>query len=219
MEKEKRRQKVRVFQGNARLASLLIVILGLLCGGGWIFFNKGLYLLPEEMCEGALGRDAVKRVLPQARAAESGSRSQGAGRDLTFSCHVTTSGDSILSGKAQVRSLSREEWLEYYRGPGGRHQVIRVSVGDIEALALTESRATSSVYVPCTPPSVPSYEASQPYAVIGETWVYGQAEATGEPLRQDLTDFAYQLAVHAYQLAECKAPRDFPKELPRYEDR
>ncbi|MFC9464950.1 hypothetical protein [Streptomyces coelicoflavus] len=92
-------------------------------------------------------------------------------------------------------------------------------MGDIEALALTGSRATSSVYVPCAPPSVPSYEASQPHAVIGETWVYGQAKATGEPLRQDLTDFAYQLAVHAYQLAECKAPRDFPKELPRYEDR
>ncbi|GHI04450.1 hypothetical protein [Streptomyces cellostaticus] len=38
------------------------------------------------------------------------------------------------------------------------------------------------------------------------------------PLRQALTDFAYQLTQHAYKLAECKDSRGFPKELPRYKD-
>lgn len=218
MEKGKRRQKILALRGDVKVVSLFFVILGLLCGGGWVFLNKGLYLLPEKMCEGALGRDMVKRVLPQARAAESGSHGRGAGADFSFSCHVTTSDDSTLSGKARVQPLSRDKWIEYYRGPGRQHEVIRVTVGDIEALALTGSSAVSSVYVPCAPRSVPSYNASQPYAVVGETWVYGEAKAAGKPLRQDLTDFAYQLAAHAYQSAECKAPRSFSKELPRYGD-
>ncbi|MFF2509679.1 hypothetical protein [Streptomyces sp. NPDC058086] len=72
------------------------------------------------------------------------------------------------------------------------------------------------MYVPCAPPGVPSYNASQPYAVVGEARI-GPAKATGVPLRQALTDFAYQLAKHAYKLAECKDPRGFPEELPRYE--
>ncbi|WP_405990434.1 hypothetical protein [Streptomyces sp. NBC_00986] len=73
------------------------------------------------------------------------------------------------------------------------------------------------MYVPCTPLSVPSYNSSQPYSVVGETWVSNPANTKSMPLRQTLTDFAYQLAQHAYKLAECKEPRDFPKELPRYE--
>ncbi|MGX4691709.1 hypothetical protein [Streptomyces sp. JNUCC 63] len=75
------------------------------------------------------------------------------------------------------------------------------------------------MYVPCAPPGVPSYNASQPYAVVGEALVYGRAKVTGVPLHQALTDFAYQLTKHAYKLAECKAPRDFPEQLPRYEER
>jgi hypothetical protein len=219
VEKGKWRHKALAFRGNVKVVSLFFVVLGLLCGGGWIFLNKGLYLLPERMCEGALDRDVVKRVLPEAREAESGSDIRGAGADLSFSCHVTTSDDSTLSGKARVQPLSRDKWLEYYRGPGGQHQVIRVSAGDVEALALTGSSTVSSVYVPCAPPSVPSYNASQPYAVVGEVWVYGEAKATGESLRQHLTDFAYQLAAHAYETAECKMPRSFSQELPRYGDR
>ncbi len=199
---------------------LIMLIIGLFCGTGWAFLNKGLYLLPNKMCDGTLERDTVKQVLPKARSADSGFDSQGAGGNLTFWCHVTTSNDSILSGKAQVEPVSRDKWLEYYQGSGKRNQLIRVSVGNIEALARIDSSAnTSSVYVPCAPPSVPSYNSYQPYAVVGETWIDKPANTKGMPLRQTLTDFAYQLAQHAYKLAECKEPRDFPKELPRYGDR
>ncbi|MFG2120559.1 hypothetical protein [Streptomyces sp. NPDC048710] len=205
---------------RTRVILLFFVALGLFCGAGWLFLNKGLYLLPDKMCEGTLERDMVKEVLPRAQSADSGSDRQGAGDDLTFWCHVTTSDDVSLSGEARVQPASPEEWLEAYRGSGIRHRIIRVSVGDIEALAQIDPSAdTSSVYVPCAPPGVPAYNASESYAVIGETRVYGRPKATGVPLRQALTDFAYQLSKHAYKLAECKAPRDFPAELPRYKDR
>lgn len=203
---------------RTKVILLFFVALGLFCGAGWLFLNKGLYLLPDKMCEGTLKRDMVKQVLPRAQSADSGSDSQGAGDNLSFWCHVTTSDDVSLSGEARVQSVSQQQWLDNYRESGARH-VIHVSVGDIEGLAqIDPGTDTSSVYVPCVPPAVPSYNASEPYAVIGETRVYGSAKATGVPLRQALTDFAYQLSKRAYKLAECKAPRDFPAELPRYKD-
>ncbi|GHH02393.1 hypothetical protein [Streptomyces rubradiris] len=36
------------------------------------------------------------------------------------------------------------------------------------------------------------------------------------PLRQTLTDFAYRLTRHAYDLAGCEGSRPLPGELPRY---
>jgi hypothetical protein len=219
MEKSHRSRTQPASWQNTKVILLLFVALGLFCGAGWLFLNKGLYLLPDKMCEGTLERNVVKQVLPPARSADSGSDSQGTGDDLTFWCHVTTSDDVSLSGEARVQPASREEWLEHYRGSGVRHRIIRVSVGDIEALAQIDPSAdTSSVYVPCAPPGLPKHDASQPYAVIGETRIYGRSKATGVPLRQALTDFAYQLTKHAYKLAECKDPRHFPVELPRYKD-
>lgn len=46
----------------------------------------------------------------------------------------------------------------------------------------------------------------------------GESRASGAALRQAVTDFAYQLTKHAYELAECQAPRTLPEELPRYEE-
>lgn len=205
---------------NARVILLFLVVLGLFCGGGWAFLNKGLYVLPDKMCEGTLKRDTVKQVLPKARSADSGSDVQGSGSGLSFWCHVNTSNDSSLSGEARVQPVSREQWISDYRQFGGQHQIIRVSAGDMEALAQIDPSAdTSSVYVPCVPSGLPERDASRPYAVIGESRIYGSAKVTGVPLRQALTDFAYQLSRHAYELAECKGHRNFPAQLPRYEDR
>jgi hypothetical protein len=205
--------------GPVRTTILFVVVLGVLSGAGWMFLNKGLYLLPGQMCEGVLPRDAVKQVLPRVRSAGTSSTVHGAGENLTFWCRVTTSGESSLSGEARIEQVSSDKWLEYYRGVGDQHRVIRITMGGMQALAQIDSdENTSSVYVPCEPPAVPEYNASRPYAVVGETRVYGTAKAKGIPLRQALTDFAYRLSEHAYKLAECKAPRDFPKELPRYKD-
>ncbi|MFF8728211.1 hypothetical protein ACF073_17205 [Streptomyces sp. NPDC015171] len=195
---------------------LFFTALAVFCGAGWAFLNKGLYLLPDKMCEGTIERDTVKDVLPNARSAESGSDRQGAGDRLRVWCHVTTSNDSLLSGQARVEPVSRGTWLKSYQ-ESGETQVVRVSAGGIDALARLDTDAgTSSVYVPCSPPDVPSYNASRPYAVVSEAWVHGPARAEGAPLRQTLTDFAYRLTEHAYELAGCEKPRDFPDELPRY---
>ncbi|MEU9989369.1 hypothetical protein AB0E10_21755 [Streptomyces sp. NPDC048045] len=219
METPQRNRSQLASWGNWKVILLFLTALGLLCGTGWIFLNKGLYLLPDKMCEGTLEQDTAKQVLPRARSADSGSATQGSGDQLSFWCHVNTSNDSWLSGEARVRPISRKDWLGSYQDSRGKNQIIRVSADGIEALAQINSEAnTSAVYVPCTPPVVPDYNASQPYAVVGEARVNGPARAKGLPLGQTLTDFAYQLTQHAYKLAECKAPRDFPKELPRYKD-
>ncbi|MFK4147958.1 hypothetical protein [Streptomyces sp. NPDC004065] len=205
---------------GGKVVLLFLLVLGVFCGGGWMFLNKGLYLLPDRMCEDTLDRDTVKQVLPNVRSADSSANTQGAGDGLTFWCRVTTSSDSSLSGEARVRQVSRGQWLEYYRGAGERSRVVRVSVEGVEALARIDSgETTSAVYVPCTPPAVPEYNASRPYAVAAEARVYGPARAAGVPLRQALTDFAYRLARHAYHVAECEKRRELPRELPRYKER
>ncbi|WP_432033160.1 hypothetical protein [Streptomyces antibioticus] len=195
-----------------------LVILSLLGGGTWIFFVKGLYLLPEDMCDGTLKRGTVTRVLPQARAADTGSRAHGAGPDLSFSCDVTTSGSSYLSGLARVLPVSREKWLDSYRGSGGDNRIVHVSAdGGIEAVAELES-GSAGVYVPCEPPGVPSYNASADYGVVTEFSVSDDSKVTGAELRQILTDVAYRMSRHTYELAECGKGRDLPAELPRYEE-
>jgi hypothetical protein len=183
------------------------------------FFTKGLEHLPSKMCENTVDRDMVIDVLPSARSAKEGSDRQNSGDDLTFYCHVATSSDSSLWSQAGVRPVSKEKWLKSYRGSGGDSRIIRVSVDGIEAVARLDPEDTEAgVYVSCVPPTVPSYNASAAYAVITEVNVSGDAKATGATLRQTLTDVAYRLTEHVYKLAECKAPRDFPDELPRYEN-
>ncbi|MET7288596.1 hypothetical protein [Streptomyces sp. NPDC005573] len=201
---------------NARVILLLLLALGIFCGAGWMFLNKGLYLLPDKMCEGTLERNTVQQLLPRTRSADSGSDIRGSGGDLAFWCHVTTSDRSAVSGEAKVRPVSRAQWLDYYQNSGTR-KIMRVSMGDMQALAqIDPGETTSSVYVPCEPSGVPAYKGSQPYAVVGEARVDGSAGLTGVPLHQALTDFAYRLTEHAYKLAGCKAHRDFPERLPRY---
>ncbi|MGW4343842.1 hypothetical protein ACWEL8_01890 [Streptomyces sp. NPDC004690] len=213
-------RRVSPSRRDIRVILLILVVLGAFSGAGLAYFNKGLYLLPAKMCDGTLDRDTVKQVLPRARSADTGSSDRSAEHGRTFSCYVTTSNHSSLSGGAQVQSTSREKWIESYRGSRGSGEIIRVTSGDIQAVAQMDSSAgTSSVYIPCALPGVPSADASQSYAVVGEARVYGRAKASGVPLRQALTDFAYQLTRHAYELAECKNHRAFPEKLPRYRER
>ncbi|ARP71804.1 hypothetical protein LK06_019695 [Streptomyces pluripotens] len=90
----------------------------------------------------------------------------------------------------------------------------------VEALAQMDGDiGSASIYVPCAPANVEEGSASQAYALVAEAGVTGKSRATGAELRQALTDFAYQLTQRAYGLAECKTPRAFPEQLPRYKDR
>lgn len=105
---------------NTRVVLLFLVVLGLFCGAGWTFLNKGLYLLPGKMCEGTLERDTVKSVLPSARSADSDSHGQGVGNGLTFWCYVTTSNDSSISGKPGYGPSRVRHGSPTIEGPGTR---------------------------------------------------------------------------------------------------
>ncbi|MEU4033168.1 hypothetical protein [Streptomyces collinus] len=191
------------------------VILVLVCGGLFVFFVKGLYLLPDKVCEGSVQRDVVIRTLPRARAADEWSDHRGRGTDFMFGCRVSTSGDSILSGSVNLRESSKDAWERFYGGDAGT-RVVRTSAGRVAALAQLDDDGVASVYVPCEPKDAGG--ASGPRALVADVDVIGKSRASRGDRRQDLTDFAYQLTRHAYALAGCKGPSDFPGQLPRYED-
>lgn len=203
---------------NAKGLLLSLTVLCLVGVAAWFmyaqFFTKGLERLPAKICEGAVERDTVIQVLPAARSAEEGARRGNSGNDQVFSCHVSTSDDSSLLGRSWVRPVSKADWLASYGGSGGNNQVIHKSVGGIEALAQLDTEQ-AAVYVPCVSSALSSGDASDDYAVITSLEAGGDLKETGTALRQSLTDIAYQLTKHAYKLAECEGPRDFPEELPR----
>ncbi|MFI6037597.1 hypothetical protein ACIBBD_26160 [Streptomyces sp. NPDC051315] len=212
------RERIATWESGKGFLLCLTVLL-VLGSVAWLFLIKGLYLLPEKMCEGTLERSVVTQVLPKARSAEDGSDRRGAGESFSFSCYVHTSNDSSLWGRADVEPVTREKWLESYRGSGDRNRIVSVSVDGIEALARLDDRnAVAGVYVPCAPPVAADFNAPETYAVITEVGVDGDTEATGTALRQTLTDIAYRITERSYELAECKEARGFPVELPRYED-
>ncbi|MFI1724868.1 hypothetical protein [Streptomyces sp. NPDC020489] len=214
-----------ISEQKATQRSTKVILLGLtaLCLAGVItwagyvqFFTDDLENLPTKICDGSVDRDLATKVLPPARSADEGFKRQNSGDDLTFYCHVDTSNDSSLWSEAKVQPLSKADWLESLQGSSGRDRIIRTSVDGIEAVAKLDTEH-AAVYVSCSPPGVPSYNTPEDYAVTTRVEANGDLNMTGTALRQTLTDFAYQVTKHTYELADCKGSRDFPKELPRYE--
>ena len=199
-----------------RALSIGLVVIGLIGGGVFLFSIKGLYLLSDKVCDGTVKRDVAIRTLPRTRSADEWADQGGTGRNFSYACRVSTSGDSILSGQVDLRDSSKAAWVDSYGSLAASH-VIRVSKGYVEALAQIDGDGGSaSIYVPCVPTNVKEGDASHAYALVADAGVTGKSRATGAELRQALTDFAYQLTKHAYELAGCKGPHDFPEELPRY---
>ncbi|MFJ4952857.1 hypothetical protein [Streptomyces sp. NPDC088760] len=197
------------------------MILVLVCGGLFLFFVKGLYLLPDKVCEGSVQRDLVIRTLPQARAADEWADHKGSGQNFMFDCRVSTSGHSILSGGVSLRESSKADWAAGYGSSAGT-AVVQTSAGRVAGLAQVDTdHGVASVYVPCVSKDAKAGrgDAAGPRALVAEASVTGKSRVSGAALRQALTDFAYQLIRHAYALAECKGPGDFPGQLPRYGDR
>lgn len=221
---ENGKQNVTEYTLKRFVASLAVFCLvGFVGWFGYVqIFTKGLERLPAKVCEGAVERDLVIQVLPQARSAEEGASLRNTKYDFTFQCQVVTSSESSVWGRIWVRPVSKADWFERFQARHGE-KTVRVSVDGVEALARFDAEdAFSAAYVPCASPAIPSYDASRnkDYAVIAEVEVsvYEHRKPTGATLRQPLTDIAYQLTKHAYKLAKCKPSRDFPEELPRYED-
>ncbi|MFE1197607.1 hypothetical protein ACFW6E_33400 [Streptomyces olivaceoviridis] len=203
---------------SVRAFFVAIAILALVCGGLFLFFVKGLYLLPDKVCEASVQRDLVIHTLPQARAADEWADHKGSGRDFMFDCRVSTSGHSILSGGVNLRESSKADWVDGYGGSAGT-AVVQTSAGRVAGLAQVDAdHGVASVYVPCEPKDAREGDggASGPRALVAEASVTGKSRVSGAALRQALTDFAYQLARHAYALAECKGAGGFPARLPRY---
>ncbi|MFF6997679.1 hypothetical protein ACFY93_22340 [Streptomyces sp. NPDC008313] len=196
------------------------VVLCAIFGGIWFgyqqIFRRGIDRLPATLCDGAVKREVAARVLPEARSAGHKSDVTGAGDNFMFACRVDTSDDYMVSGEAIMRDVSESGWADFYEQYGGDNEgkVVRVPSGDVRALS---KRGFATVYVPCVPRGVDAADADETYALVTEARVVGKHKANGIELRQALTDFAYQVTVHAYAVAECQKPRDFPEELPRYE--
>lgn len=206
--------------------NVICIVLMLAAGcGGFLFFNKGLYLLPDRVCDDSVDRGVVMHTLPNTRTAGDRTGQDGTGVDFMYSCVVSTSGPSRIDGNVAVQDASGSTWANNY-GPLAGHRVVKTAEDGIEALAQIGEDADDglvSVYVPCTPPDDPYDLDGKPdtkphtYALITKVGVKGETRVAGAALRQELTDFAFQLTRHAYKLAGCEEPRLFPDQLPRYE--
>ncbi|WP_405795769.1 hypothetical protein [Streptomyces longwoodensis] len=201
-----------------------LLCLGVLCLAGvvvWFgylqIFTKGLERLPATMCGGTLERDTVIDILPPAKSAHESSRQSDYGSHYTrYSCFINTS-KSALSSTTEVRSITKEAWLKNYAEDTTGVPVVRASAAGIEAVAPLRSHGSeAAVLVPCVPPGQKA-SSSTTYAVVAQVTVDDNTRKSGMELRQDLTDFAYRLAQHTYDLAQCQDPREFPTTLPRYE--
>ncbi|MGM9443963.1 hypothetical protein ACTAF0_27490 [Streptomyces murinus] len=206
-------------QYTAKALFLTLITMAIIGGCTFLYFIKGLYLLPDKVCDGAARRDIAIRTLPHARSADQWADQGDTGGRFSFACRISTSSDSTLSGEVDLRGASEAAWVDSYGRLAGK-RVVRASKGELEALAQIDgdSRGSASVYVPCIPASVKESGAPHTYALVADVSVSGKSRATGAERRQALTDFAYQLTEHAYKLAGCKEPRNFPEKLPRYED-
>ncbi|MFJ4811536.1 hypothetical protein [Streptomyces longwoodensis] len=195
---------------------LSLVILSLLGGGAWFALTTGLERLPKKMCDGAVERDLAIRALPRTRTADDSYDQRSGGTEIEYACRVYTSAGSILTGRAEVNDVSPANWVEHFVG-ASQHDAVKVSVGGIEAMArLDRESGISYVYVPCAPRDFQAEDASEAYAVTAEASVVGDGRVSGAALRQVVTDFAYQVAVHTVDLAQCQGRPSLPGKLPRY---
>lgn len=119
-----------------------------------------------------------------------------------------------------LRESSKVDWAAGYGSSSGT-AVVRTSAGRVAGLAqVNADHGIASVYVPCEPKKAREGKggAFGHPALVAEADVIGKSRVSGAALRQALTDFAYQLTRHAYDLVGCKGARDFPAQLPRYGD-
>lgn len=225
MRNETEEKAIQLHTGrNIFIGLLLIAVVG---GGFFLFFNKGLYMLPDKVCDSSVDRGLAIRTLPLTRAAHHRTGQYRTGADFQYFCFVSTSSGSRMEGNVSIQDASDSEWADDH-GPLAGHRVVKTSKEGIRALAQIGEDANdshASVYVACTTPLDPygldgtTDTKPHTYALVTDADVLGKTSATGSELRQNLTDFAYQIARHAYKLAKCQEPRHFPEQLPRYKSK
>ncbi|MEU5520144.1 hypothetical protein ABZ759_05430 [Streptomyces sp. NPDC047860] len=174
------------------------------------YFTGGLDRLPDKVCSGAVDREIVTKALPSARDAQEGSRVKPPGGRFLFTCHVYTSGDSIMSGEAETTDVAHDTWASYYEGQADGNPV-RTRKGPVHVLSVSENRA--SLYVPCTRAGKNPDATADSHGLIAESRTIGKTRATGEELRQAITDFAYFIMQRAFKLNKCREVEALPKDL------
>ncbi|NUW01384.1 hypothetical protein [Streptomyces sp. CAI 127] len=202
---------------NKKISKQALVVLAVVAVGAFGYvqvFTKGVDRLPERVCSGAVDRDIAVRVLPGTiSATERGRKLDGAGEGSTFSCNVKTHGqDSILSGDGSIHDVSEGDWLE---GVEGRADASKLEV-DHRGVHAVSYASQASLYVPCTPAGRGPGEARSAYGLLVEARTIGDTAVTGDELRQEVTDFAYQILTHSYRIQGCQEGRTLPAELPRF---
>lgn len=194
------------------LVGLVIVAIGVF---GYIqIFTKGVDRLPGRVCAGAVDRNIASNVLPGTMTAhERGKRIDGDGESFTFSCNVKTrSQDSILSGDSTVYDVSTNEWLE---GVGERADASKLEI-EAQGIYAVSYAAQASLYVHCTPVGKKPGEARNEYGLVVESRTIGDTAVSGDELRQEVTDFAYELLKYSFKIQGCQEARTLPSELPRF---
>ncbi|WP_329208264.1 hypothetical protein OG257_15630 [Streptomyces sp. NBC_00683] len=194
------------------LVGLAVVAVGVF---GYVqVFTKGVDRLPERVCSGAVDRNIAAHVLPGTMTAhERGRRVDGAGETFLFSCNVKTrSQDSILSGDGRIHDVSADEWRE---GVEAAADASKLEV-DFQGIRAVSYASEAVIYVPCTPTGKKPEEARQDYGLIVESRTIGDTAVTGDELRQEVTDFAYELLKYSYKIQGCQEVRTLPSRLPRF---
>ncbi|MGA5418386.1 hypothetical protein [Streptomyces pseudogriseolus] len=174
---------------------------------GYQYFTGGLERLPQSVCSGSVDRRVVIAALPAARSAEEGSRTRPSGGRWIFTCHVNSSGGSIISGEVEVTDVTSEQWYNHYKDQG-EGVPLKAKRGPVQVLSVAEDRVT--LYVPCKPAKSAS-SATQVFITDART--IGETHATGPELRQAITDFAYGITRHAFDLDKCRGVDSLPADL------
>lgn len=177
---------------------------------GYRYYTGGLDRLPDAVCSGAVTRDIVTKALPSASDAREGSRVNPPGGRFLFTCHVYTSGDSIISGEVETTDVAPDTWSSYYEGQADGSPV-RAKKGPVHILSVSENRA--SLYVPCIPIGTSVDAAGPPRGIIAESRTIGETRAAGEELRQAVTEFANGIMQRAFVLNKCQEVEALPENL------
>lgn len=194
---------------NTLLTSGAVCLLTLGAFSGYRYFTGGLERLPQSVCSGSVDREIVTAALPAARDAEEGSQTRPPGGRWIFTCHVNTSGGSIISGEVEITDVTPEQWDSYYEDQG-EGVPLKAEVDPMQILSVAEDRV--ALYVPCTPAKddAPSPKAQ---VFVTDARTIGKTGATGQDLRQAVTDFAYGITQHALKLSKCREAASLPRDL------
>ncbi|UZI29302.1 hypothetical protein [Streptomyces sp. VB1] len=138
----------------------------------------------------------------------------GIGAGFVFSCNVKTrSQDSILSGDGSIHDVSAREWLEGVEGDADESK----RAVEFRGIRAVSYAAQSFLYVPCAPAGKKPGEARNAYGLIVEARTIGDTAVTGDELRQEVTDFAFELLKYNYEIQGCQEGLALPPELPRFD--